>query len=108
MVTRREKVRAALGWTRRSLIPRILEFVHQNTSSLPRRGREYRRGRPRRFLHPEVCTPDVYARGAGRDRQLRGDVPAGWVSQAGAGKFRRRGRHETEGGVPDGTARHGG
>src|ERR1035437_9604772 len=108
MVTRREKVRAALGWTRRSLIPRILEFVHPKTSSLPRRGREYRRGRSRRLLHQEVCAPDVYARGAGRDRQLRRDVPTGGVSQAGAGEFGGRGRHEIEGGVPDRTARHGG
>src|ERR1035437_5314521 len=93
-----------IGW----IVRRILEFVHPKTSSLPRRGREYRRGRSRRLLHQEVCAPDVYARGAGRDRQLRRDVPTGGVSQAGAGEFGGRGRHEIEGGVPDRTARHGG
>src|ERR1017187_4325758 len=30
------------------------------------------------------------------------------TGNAGAGEFRRRGRHEVEGGVPDGAARHGG
>ena len=51
---------------------------------------------------------DVYARSADRYRQLRGDVPTGGVSQAGAGELGRRRGHEVEGRVPDGPSRHGG
>ena len=92
----------------RNRLRRILGFVHTKARPLPRRRREYRRGRPRGFRHKEVCAPDIYARRTERYRRFRRLLRTFGPAQARACQFGRRRGHQTEDRVSHRPARHRG